>query len=228
MAEPRWTVLTNAEAVAQAAAERILAAAEKAIAERGRFRIVLAGGTTPRMTFERLAKAESLWRAWEVYFGDERCLPVDHADRNSLMARQALLGQVPIPPEQCFPIPAERGAEAAARGYAGVVDVARPFDVVMLGMGEDGHTASLFPGQAHPQSVSAVAVHDAPKPPPDRVSLSAEALADCRELLILVTGAGKRAAVAAWRRGSALPIAQVAELGNAEVLIDQAAMVEAE
>ncbi|MCB1876826.1 MAG: 6-phosphogluconolactonase [Chromatiales bacterium] len=210
--------------MAETAAERIMAAAERAIAERGRFRIVLAGGTTPRMTFEHLSRAESLWSEWEVYFGDERCLPAEHPERNSRMAQEALLGRVPIPAEHCFPIPAERGAEAAARSYAGVVDTARPFDLVMLGMGEDGHTASLFPGQMPVGDAAVVAVHDAPKPPSDRVSLSVSALADCRELLILVTGEGKHPAVSAWRTGEALPIAQVAGRDTAEVLIDRAAM----
>ena len=220
MAEPRWTVLDDARAVAETAAERIMAAAERAIAERGRFRIVLAGGTTPRMTFEHLSRAESLWSEWEVYFGDERCLPAEHPERNSRMAQEALLGRVPIPAEHCFPIPAERGAEAAARSYAGVVDTARPFDLVMLGMGEDGHTASLFPDQYWPDK-TVFAVKNAPKPPAERVTLGINALQNCRSMLILVTGEHKTHAVQQWRAGVELPVARVGDIGQARVVIER-------
>jgi 6-phosphogluconolactonase len=207
--------------VANAAADLILEASRHAISERGRFRLVLAGGTTPEAAYRRLAAEDADWGRWEVYHGDERCRPIDHAERNSVAANEALLDHVPIPAKQVYPIPAERGAEAAAMAYAAVVASALPFDLVLLGIGEDGHTASLFPGHPIPEDRLVIPVHDAPKPPPDRVSLTPTALAQCRRMLILVTGSGKRDALEAWRAGQPLPVARVAARGSALVLIDR-------
>ena len=118
---------------------------------------------------------------------------------------------------------AELGPEAAAASYAPLVEAALPFDLVLLGMGEDGHTASLFPGHAVPEGALVIPVHDAPKPPADRVSLTPMALTAAREVLILVTGVGKRQALAAWRDGADLPVARVAAAGQTIVLLDRAA-----
>lgn len=218
-----FQLLDEAGDVAAEAARRILVAAAQAVVARGRFRIVLAGGTTPLAVYRLLAEAAAAWGAWEVYFGDERCLPPDHGERNSLAATLALLGRVPIPPEKVFPMAAELGPKAAAARYAPLVEAALPFDLVMLGMGEDGHTASLFPGAVIPEGALVVPVHDAPKPPADRVSLTPMALTAAREVLILVTGAGKREALAAWRAGADLPVARVAAAGRTLVLLDRAA-----
>jgi 6-phosphogluconolactonase len=220
---PQWKVMADAESVAAEAARRILAQAGEAISERGVFRIVLAGGTTPEKTYRLLTDADTDWLCWQIYYGDERCLPVEHDDRNSRMAQQAWLRHVPIPAENIHPMPAEQGAEPAARHYSGVIEGAVPFDMVLLGMGEDGHTASLFPGHQYDRDEAVHAVHNAPKPPPDRVSLSAATLSNTRALLILVTGAGKREAVSRWRRGEDLPIARVTPPGTV-VLIDRDAM----
>ncbi|MEA3275536.1 MAG: 6-phosphogluconolactonase, partial [Pseudomonadota bacterium] len=119
------------------------------------------------------------------------------------------------------PIQAEQGAEAAAQAYTAQVQAATPFDMVLLGMGEDGHTASLFPGQQHPAEEPVHAVHHAPKPPPDRVSLSQRVLSDARQVLILVTGSGKRDAVKAWKAGDTLPVASIRAHTGVDVLIDR-------
>jgi len=185
--------------------------------------IVLAGGTTPLAAYGVLAGASADWSAWEVYFGDERCLPPDHAERNSLAATLALLGRVPIPADHVFPIAAELGPEAAASAYAPLVESALPFDLVLLGMGEDGHTASLFPGHTIPEGALVMPVQDAPKPPAARVSLTPRALSAAREVLILVTGAGKREALAAWRGGADLPVARIATAGHTIALLDRGA-----
>lgn len=216
-------MLDDADAVALEAAQRILQSAARAIAEHGLFRIVLAGGRTPEAAYRLLVGADTDWSRWEIYFGDERCLPVDDAERNSLMAARALLDPVAIPAANIHPIPAEHGAEAAAKAYQPVIRAALPFDLVLLGIGEDGHTASLFPGQQHPAGQLVHAVHNAPKPPPDRVSLGAGALSEAREVLILATGAGKRAAIKAWRAGEPLPIAAIGGPAYVDVLLDRAA-----
>ncbi|MEA3275035.1 MAG: 6-phosphogluconolactonase [Pseudomonadota bacterium] len=219
-ASGRFELLANADSVANRAADEILLRAAQAVAGRGRFRILLAGGSTPLAAYRLLRTRTADWSDWEVYFGDERCLPPDHPERNSLAARRALLDQVPIPPENIFAIPAELGAEQAAHEYAKTIAPALPFDLVLLGMGEDGHTASLFPSHPIPESELVIPVHDAPKPPPDRVSLTPRSLSSCREMLILVTGAGKREALAAWRGGAELPVARVAAAGSARVFVD--------
>jgi 6-phosphogluconolactonase len=126
----------------------ILDQANAAIAKRGRFRLVLAGGTTPTAAYRLLRDRDADWAAWHLYHGDERCLAVGDPERNSLVADEAWLHHVPVPRTQVHPIPAELGAEPAAEAYAAVVAEALPFDLVLLGIGEDGHTASLFPGRS--------------------------------------------------------------------------------
>jgi 6-phosphogluconolactonase len=218
----QWTVLEDAEAVAQRACQRISEAAASAIGERGVFSLVLAGGSTPKRCYELLAATRQDWPRWQIYFGDERCLPRNDPGRNSIMAAEALLTRVPIPEANVHAIPAERGAPAAASAYAESLANALPFDLVLLGMGEDGHTASLFPGHASPEDERVHAVFDAPKPPPERVSLSETTLANARAVLFLVTGASKRAAAAAWRAGDrTLPVARIEARAGGEVLLDR-------
>ena len=220
-----WHLFDDASGVAHEAARRILMAADRAIRKQGRFSIVLAGGGTPEATYRLLVDAVAEWSKWHIYFGDERCLPADDAERNSVMAASALLDHVAVPADHIHTIPAEQGAEAGASAYGLVVADALPFDLVLLGVGEDGHTASLFPGQLHPDSELVHAVHDAPKPPPDRISLSRNALSDCRELLILVTGAGKQQAVIRWKKGEEdLPIANIGAHHAVDILLDRDAV----
>ncbi len=223
MSELAWVRFDSAEEVAQAACQYILKIAREAITLHGQFRLVLAGGTTPERTYRLLASAQADWSHWHLYFGDERCLPPTDSARNSRVAEQAWTGQVDIPPSQIHPIPAELGPEQGAANYGQLISNVLPFDLVLLGMGEDGHTASLFPGHRHPPGSVAVAVHNAPKPPPERVSLSATTLGNCRHLLYLITGASKRQAVTAWQKGESLPISQIQPMGSAEVLTDAAA-----
>ena len=200
-------VLADPAAVAAEACRLISAAAAAAIAQRHIFRLVLAGGTTPGQVYERLATTVQQWAAWEIFWGDERCLPADDPGRNSRMAQTRWLDHVAIPATQIHPIPAELGAAEAAAQYAETIRNKQPFDLVLLGIGEDGHTASLFPGRKA-QAGAVIAVHDAPKPPAERVSLNFETLRACRQQLVIVTGAEKAAALAAWQQGQNLPIAQ--------------------
>ena len=218
-----WLILTDADAVATRATELILQAATHAIEERGVFRLVLAGGRTPGNVYRQLAASQADWNHWHLYFGDERCLPADHAERNSRMAADAWLARGQVPADHIHAIPAELGAATATHRYAESIRQARPFDMVILGLGEDGHTASLFPGHAFPPGELVHAVHYAPKPPPERVSLSAESLSDSRHVLVLVTGSGKREAVREWQQGADLPIARITARQQLTVLLDEAA-----
>lgn len=215
--------LPSPDAVAGEVARRMLGAAADAIAARGRFDLVLAGGRTPLAAYTLLVGQEADWDRWHIFLGDERCLASSDPGRNSVAATRAFLDRVPIPTDNIHWIPAELGSEAAAAAYGSTIESWLPFDLVLLGMGEDGHTASLFPGHSVPAGPLVIPVHGSPKPPPERVSLTPRALAACREMLVLITGADKGEAVAAWRRGTDLPVARVASMASATVLIDQAA-----
>lgn len=201
----RWHNFESQDAINQATVNRILEAAQAAIAERGAFSIVLAGGSTPKSVYALLKDAPADWSKWHVYHNDDRCLPVDHAERNSLMARTTWLNHVTIPASQIHDIPAELGNIDGAKAYAKTLAGVPAFDLVLLGLGEDGHTASLFPNQAVDNSADAVPVFDAPKPPADRITMSQQRLSNTREVLFLVTGAGKQEAVDNWRSGVAIP-----------------------
>ena len=209
-----------------AAADRLLESARAAIAARGVYRLVLAGGETPRSVYARLAAARADWDRWQIYFGDERCLPRDDVRRNDRMARAAWLDRVPIPPANVHSIPAELGADAAAARYADVLAAIGDFDLVLLGLGEDGHTASLFPGLPS-GGADVLAVHAAPKPPPERVTLSAARLSRTRQALFLVSGAGKRAALSAWRQGRDIPARHIAPPAGVDLWLDADAATEA-
>jgi len=216
-----WTVLDNPEEVAQVACQRILAAAEHAIDKRGCFHIVLAGGTTPGKTYELLSLESSDWQCWHIWFGDERCLPSDHRERNSLMIEQTLTSRVPIPSNQIHIIPAEQGPVAAAEFYAQRLEAVPLFDMVLLGMGEDGHTASLFPGKQYIMGKTVLPIFDAPKAPAERVSLSAEMLSQCAYLMFIITGKTKFDAVSRWRSGEGLPVSMIHGIDKTDVLADR-------
>ena len=218
----RWIEVTDTEALQEIAFQRILDAAARAIDQRGQFLIVLAGGNTPANIYRMLRAADTDWSRWQVYFGDERCLPASDGERNSRTAADAWLDHVSIPRHQIHVLPAELGAELAARAYAKTLHNVGDFDLVLLGLGEDGHTASLFPG--HDWGVAAdapdvLAVFDAPKAPPQRVSLSARRLSRARAVLFLVAGEIKRNAVAQWRKGADIPAGAIRPERGVDVLV---------
>jgi len=219
----RWHRYRTTAELEAAAVQAIQLAAQQSISHRGQFHIVLAGGTTPRKIYETLRSADTDWSSWHVYFGDERCLPPDHAERNSRMAELAWLNHVGIPAAQIHVIEAERGAELAASRYTKIVDRIEQFDLVLLGLGEDGHTASLFPHHDPgntPDAPAVLAVHDAPKPPPERVSLSAFRLGAARRIMFLVTGEAKRQAVQDWRNGMDIPAAAIKPAGGVDIYLE--------
>lgn len=221
----RWIGVFDAQALRQAAYRRILDAAACAIERRGRFLIALAGGSTPREVYRMLRAADTDWSRWEVYFGDERCLPADDPDRNSRMAADAWLSHVPIPQDQVHAIAAELGVNAATLAYVNTLRGVGDFDLVLLGLGEDGHTASLFPGRDWgdaPSAPDALAVINAPKPPAQRVSLSAARLSRARIVLFMVSGEAKREAVELWRAGADLPVRAIRPGAGIEVLAEAA------
>jgi 6-phosphogluconolactonase len=252
----RWHEFDSVIDFEQAARRFILEHAERAIAARGAFSIVLAGGNTPRNIYRALCDADTDWSAWHVYFGDERCLPADDPERNSHMARSAWLDHVAIPSQQIHPIPGELGPETAADSYARELAEVGEFDLVLLGLGEDGHTASLFPGGAWEHAKTnlpcagacpardkrvrvqgtllqnrwhngrggfplpaVIPVLDAPKPPPQRVSLTPARLSQTSSVLFLVSGKDKREAVMNWQAGIAIPASSICPLAGVDIFV---------
>jgi 6-phosphogluconolactonase len=213
----RWHSFASQDEINQAILKRILQAADEAIAKYGSFLIVLAGGSTPKSVYQLLAKEQADWANWHVFHNDDRCLPVDHVERNSKMAREAWLNHVAIPQAQIHDIPAELGNVEGAKAYAKSLAGVRSFDLVILGLGEDGHTASLFPNQAVDNSADAVPVFNSPKPPADRVTISQNRLNNTHEVLFLVTGAGKQDAVNNWLNGVAIPATLIAPTCGVDV-----------
>ncbi len=210
------------EELSASVARRIAMRARHAIKTRGLFRIALAGGETPRRCYERLREMTVDWKRVQVYFGDERCLPRGDAQRNDTMAHEALLEHIDIPPENVHAIPAERGARIAAAEYEEILERAMPLDLVLLGMGEDGHVASLFFGNpAVERKELAVPVFNAPKPPPERVSLGLSVLNAARAKLFLISGRAKQDALKKVVLGIELPAARVK---GAEWHVDRAAL----
>jgi 6-phosphogluconolactonase len=187
---------------AEEAAVWIAAEARAAIKDRGIFRVALAGGDTPRPGYEALARigADIAWQRVQVTFGDERCVPPDDADSNFRMAKESLFDRVPLPVGNVFRIRGEIAPEDAAREYEEkLAAVAARFgekryvhDLILLGMGPDGHTASLFPGSpALDESVRTVIPVVAPKPPPQRITMTFPLLNAARKICFLVNNAAK-------------------------------------
>ncbi len=224
---PRWHVVDDSNWLATALSW-VNQAAEAALTARGNFHLVLAGGVTPETLYRALATQPQDWSRWHIWFGDERCLPRQDPQRNSRMASAAWLDQVGIPEANIHIIPAEHGAPTAAKLYAEQLHDQGTFDLVLLGLGQDGHTASLFPGYEFPNQTDGSAtgssdvmpVFDAPKPPPERVTLSAQRLSDARCVLFLIRGADKREALSAWRQGVNIPAAAIHPDAGVDLLID--------
>lgn len=195
----------TAEALYDGAADLVVTLLAEAREKNGRASLALAGGSTPRSLYERLAalpRASQIdWSRTFVYFGDERCVPADSGSSNFRMASEALLSKVPLPASHVFRIEGERPPADAAARYAALLSEAPPLDVVLLGMGDDGHTASLFPDTPDLESQRAgsgarVIATRSPVDPPDRVSLTLRSINEAGHVLFLVSGAGKAACLA--------------------------------
>lgn len=231
---PEIWIGEDAGILAHEGARRVADSARRAITSRGRFLLALAGGNTPRKLYRALATEETHidWRRVYILFSDERCVPPDHPDSNFAMARETLLDLVPIPSENVLAVPVHLSPSAAAQQYEASVrqllGATEPcLDLVLLGMGPDGHTASIFPGSRllagydddflidDPQSGPLTSdrppatlesfahellfapVLDAPKPPPVRITMTPYLINSARTVLVLVAGEDKVAAVSA-------------------------------
>jgi len=241
--EPTVTIVPDPDALADAAARLTVDVAAAAIAARGRFMWALAGGETPRATYSRLAlppfRERVDWRRTWVFFGDERAVPPDHAGSNYGMAHEALLSKVPIPAAQVLRIRGEaEDLEVAAAEYARALSEAfgtrrgtlPRFDLVLLGLGVDGHTASLFPDSPVVREVfrAVAAVHVAAASIPQRLTLTLPVFNAAARVVFLVAGAEKAKVVkAVLGERATLPAAMVRPAdGELVWLIDRAAAVQ--
>jgi 6-phosphogluconolactonase len=236
----RLTTCADAEAVAERVAAEVLRHMQAAGAERRAAHVALAGGSSPRRAYELLAREPAEWERAHVWFADERCVGPAEDESNYRMVDEALLRPANIGPERIHRMEGELGPEEGAHRYARELLDAIPassppagersapvLDVIVLGIGEDGHVASLFPDahtlDAGPESVC-LGIHDSPKPPPERITLSMPVLRAARRCVLLATGAGKAGAIRAMLAEPSrhLP-ASLLERGRLTVIVDDAA-----
>lgn len=196
-------VLPDVATLNRAAADEFLRCAEAAIHERGRFTVALSGGNTPRSVYSLIASEYKTSLAWDkvfVFFGDERHVPPDNPDSNYRMANESLLAHVPIPTQNVHRVYAELDAQTAAARYDALLrdffqlkpDDWPGFDLILLGMGEDGHTASLFPGTPALKETSRLVVANwVEKLQTERITFTLPVLNHAAEVLVLVAGASK-------------------------------------
>jgi 6-phosphogluconolactonase len=202
MSAPQIKVVTDADGIAVEAAGRIVAIAESAIELHGRCSIALSGGSTPKKLYELLASEQVRdqidWTKVEVFFGDERCVPPEHPESNFRMVREALLSKVPIPGDNVYRMRGEIEPEEAAKEYGLMLKEKfgdRGLDLILLGMGEDGHTASLFPGtkacqETHHRVVANYSEHSTTGKS-WRITFTAPFINKAEYVMILVSGAAK-------------------------------------
>lgn len=233
-------ILPELDALADAVAERIAGLAADAISSRGTFHLALSGGATPRQLYERLARAPVAskidWANVHIYFGDERCVPPDHPDSNFGMVQRALLAHVPILRAQIHRIEADlayvrqraAGYAAVLKAYLPVVNATPQFDLVLLGLGPDGHIASLFPatGDALTNTRLVTAVY-ADSLHQWRISITLPLINQARNVLMMVAGAGKanimRRVFYSSSSAPPLPVQRIQPQGVMEWYLDQAA-----
>jgi 6-phosphogluconolactonase len=226
----------TADDVARESANRFISLANQAIKEQGRFAVALSGGSTPRRLYTLLAQAPYRqavnWSRVHLFFADERYVPPEDPESTLLLVRETLLSGAPIPATNVHPMPTQgESAESDAALYSETLTrffetPAAGFDLALLGMGPDGHTASLFPGQPEQQGLVA-AIHDSPKPPPTRITLTRPLLNRSGAVLFLVTGKDKAEALKAVFESAdddphALPAARIhANDGCSQWLVDR-------
>ena len=214
-----WLLCSSQEDFELKATEMIVNYADDAIRTKGLFCLVLAGGNTPKKIYESLSKKDCDWGNWHIYFGDERCLPSNDKDRNSLMAEESFFSKVSIPKNQINIVPAELGMNEGAEAYDKKINSDMVFDLVLLGLGEDGHTASIFPNSKFDEYKQAVPISSAPKPPENRISLTPHRLSMANYVIFLVMGNDKKIALDKFKSAKNIPASRVSALKKLTVLI---------
>jgi len=231
---PEIVVLPDPTAVAREAADRIVTLARSAIAAHGRFTVALSGGSTPRLLYERLITQPIEWQHVHVFWGDERCVPPDHPDSNYGLSQRVLLAHVDIPAQNVHRLPGEIGPVQAAQRYEAellaVLGTQPRFDLILLGLGSDAHTASLFPNTPalHEQQRWVVAQY-VDKLQANRLTLTPPIINAAANVIFLIAGADKAAALRSVWHGPHNPDQYPAQsvaptTGHVTWLVDQAAI----
>jgi 6-phosphogluconolactonase len=216
-----WSVYQQLEAASRAAADFLAEQILASIEARGVCHVIVPGGSTPARCFDYLVQKSLPWQKVHWYPGDERCYPPGHPERNDVMLREHLITRVPA--SHFHAMLAELGPEQAATAYRKTINDIEVFDIAFLGMGEDGHTASLFPGDAALQDTNTVvAVYGSPKPPAERVSMGLNTLRQARVRMVLAAGASKAAVIQRIRAGEPVPVNCI---GDIHWFVDEACLL---
>jgi len=235
-------VFASTQELGEAAATHVARLSAESIAERGRFTVALSGGSLPKLLCPPLTSeplgSQIDWPAWHVFWADERLVPLNHADSNFRLAREYLFDQVNIPVAQVYPVDDSFDPPVTADAYQAVLSqVFEPspgqpprFDLILLGMGEDGHTASLFPHHRLLDESNrwVAALTDSPKPPPERITLTLPVLNNARNVAFISAGSSKAGVLARVLQGDAPPGELPAQMvrpgrGNLAWFVDNAA-----
>ncbi|MGZ4275271.1 MAG: 6-phosphogluconolactonase [Solirubrobacteraceae bacterium] len=221
MSDPQISPGAGPDEVADRAAQVLATAIEAALAVRGDAHVALSGGSTVARIYDRLGPLVSDWAGVHLWYGDERVVPLDDEESTHRLATEHLRADGAT----WHPLAVELGPEGAAQAYAEELD-GTVLDVALNGMGPDGHTASLFPGFPQVQAGGVcVAVHDSPKPPPERVSLTLRKLNEARRILLVVTGADKAPVLARVIAGPDPQVpASLLDRGRLEIIADEEAL----
>ena len=204
-----WSVFENIDKLSAQLADDILNTAKTSIKSTGSFKIVLAGGRSLIPTYKILSHSHADWRRWHIYIGDERCLPLKDKERNDHNINTVWLNNSPIPKKNIHFIHAELAAKHAVSHYETTLKEVENFDLTLLSMGEDGHTASLFPGHQYNASSDVIIVNNSPKKPKQRISLSYARLNRSNKIFKIISGSSKYNAVKQWLNNTQLPINQI-------------------
>ncbi len=203
--KPTLQIFSSKQELGQAVASLVARLSAQAICDRGRFTVALSGGSLPKIVCPPLVsepwRSQINWSAWHIFWADERCVPLDHPDSNFRLAREQLFDQVKIPVAQIYPIDDSFEPDITAKAYAAILNQffqpapGHPprFDLILLGMGEDGHTASLFPRHSLLDETArwVAPVFDSPKPPPERITLTLPVINQAGHVAFVTAGIGK-------------------------------------
>lgn len=193
---------------------KIKSISEYYLTAKGSFNIALTGGETAQKVYEKMIDLETDWSKWYFYFGDERCAHVESSELNSRMAEDSLLNLIPVNSDQIFKIPSHLGASLGAKEYSSIVNFEYPFDLVLLGLGDDGHIASLFPERIIDSINPAIPVFDSPKPPKDRISLSLNRINNSDNIMIMTKSKNKEKIIEDMLSRKEMPATQLSSLNE--------------